>query len=265
RTDDHGHGTMVAATLLNIAPGCEIIGLNDTFNDAVTNLEMALDAAPDIICCSWGYDVDNQSQRELERQNPNGFMQLVEMENLITTAVQELGIPFIFAGGNGERVFPACIPEVLSIGGVYFDEDQLASASNATSSFESQLYPGRFVPDLCGISGNDFPNDGHILLPVPSGATLEGMNMPNDLMEVGWCINSASSIAAPQVAGIIALLLELDNNLSPETIRSILLSSCTPIVQGHSKMNDSPKLSTGGGLVNAFRAFETASALVSHQ
>lgn len=71
----------------------------------------------------------------------------------------------IFSAGNGHLAFPACIPDVIAVGGVTVQADGILKASSYASSFRSQLYPGRQVPDVCGIVGESSaspPLKGHI-------------------------------------------------------------------------------------------------------
>ena len=141
-------------------------------------------------------------------------------------------------------------------------------ASSYASSFSSQLYPGRDVPDFCGIVGEATagPMPGHIMLPVPNGAALEGENLPASKSNLGWGIFTGTSAAAPQVAGIVALMLSVAPELSPAEVRHLLSDTARDVVQGTSTHGDSAGLgvdrATGTGLVDAFAACLQAELLV---
>ena len=120
------------------------------------------------------------------------FYELRDVENIINDAIDD-GVTIIFSAGNGHRAFPASLPNVLAIGGVTVEPDGLLKASSYASSFRSQLYPGRRVPDVCVVVGEysaSAPMKGYIMLPVPNGSELEGENMPSTQRNKGWGIFS---------------------------------------------------------------------------
>jgi hypothetical protein len=66
---------------------------------------------------------------------------------------------------------------VLAVGGVHAREnlvgnDFFLEASNYASSFDSLIYPGRHVPDFCGLVGMK-PLAAYIMLPVPPGSSID--------------------------------------------------------------------------------------------
>jgi serine protease AprX len=83
------------------------------------------------------------------------------------------------------------------------------------------------------------------------GDSLGNTGSPTD----GWGIFSGTSAACPQVAGVVALLLQKDPNLTPAEVKDILKQSATDVTAGHSYMGDSagpgPDAATGTGFVNA--------------
>ena len=198
--DADGHGTGESANALVLAPDSVLIGVKHDDYSALA-LETALEQSPHIISNSWGWNIDNMSKSQLKAQAPNLFNELRDVENIINDAIDD-GVVMIFAAGNGQLAFPASIPDVLAVGGVTVHADGSLEASSYASSFRSSLYPGRKVPDICGIVGESNVvqgvQQGHIMLPVPPGCRLEGWNMPGSIVPNGWGVFSGTSAAAPQ-------------------------------------------------------------------
>jgi serine protease AprX len=257
--DASGHGTGESANALILAPDCHFIGIKHDDYSALA-LETALEQNPHIITNSWGWDIDSQSQEQLRQADPNLFNEIIDLENIISDAIDD-GVVVIFSAGNGHLAFPASIPDVIAVGGVTVQADGSLKASSYASSFRSQLYPGRQVPDVCGIVGESSastPLKGHIMLPVPNGSELEGENMPRNQSGKGWGIFSGTSAAAPQLAGIVALLLQVNPDLTPLQIKSLLSDTATDVTTGKTALGDSAQigydLATGAGLSNVFQA-----------
>ena len=264
--DTSGHGTGESANALVMAPDCHFIGVkhNDYSAEA---LETALDQAPHIVTNSWGWDIDRQSKDTIQQNNPNLYNEIIDVENIINDAIGD-GTVMIFSAGNGHRAFPASIPDVLAIGGVTVEQTGKLKASSYASSFRSQLYPGREVPDVCAIVGEyttNKPLKGHIMLPVPNDSELEGENMPGSQSKKGWGIFSGTSASAPQTAGIVALLLQINPNLSPNQIKSILSDTAIDITRGTTASDDTAHIgydhATGAGFINTFEACLRADSL----
>lgn len=263
--DTSGHGTGEAANIFAMAPDCTVFGVKHGFSAAST-LEACVDLNPHIMTNSWGWDVDHVSKSQLEQTDPNFFNELVDIETVILQAVTS-GITVFFSAGNGHRAFPASIPEVLAIGGVTVQSDGDLEASSYASSFRSKLYPGRRVPNFCGVVGESAsaPQPGHIMLPVPANSDLDGENFPSGAQGTGWGIFSGTSAASPQAAGIAALLKGISKNLSPASIQSILSQTATDVVKGKTAHEieavSGPDDATGAGFMNAFSACEIAGSI----
>ena len=256
--DDSGHGTGESANALVIAPDCLFVGIKQNDSSA-ESLEVALDQNPQIMTNSWGWSVDTQSLANLRNDDPNFYNEVLDIERIVKDAVAS-NVTVIFSGGNGHFAFPGCLPQVISAGGTTVNADGELSASSYASSFKSQFYPGRNVPDFCGVVGEagTAPLKGHIMLPVPNGCELEGENMSANQRNKGWGIFSGTSAAAPQIAGVAALMLSVNPNLKPAEIKGILSSTATDVVKGKSAHSESAALgidlATGNGLVNALGA-----------
>lgn len=158
-------------------------------------------------------------------------------------------------------------------------------ASSYASSFDSCLYPGRHVPDVCGLVGKAVPCSDPsrrraplIMLPVQSGCTIDadlavsgpfGCSPDGTVPDDGWGIFSGTSAASPQVAGVVALMLEKDPTLTPADVKTILKNTATDVKVGNSAMGDpagpGPDDATGAGLVNSKWAYINTMGSVATQ
>jgi subtilisin family serine protease len=272
-TDPGSHGTGESANIFAIAPQVSFIGVklendNDPRGGAsiLEGFQEALRHDPHVISVSMGYDLRDTDGRSPLSQLPNGLKAL-EVE--IQAAVAK-GIVVVFSAGNGHYSFPGQMPEVISAGGAYFDSKGNSVASDYASAFVSRIYSGRSVPDVCGLVG-PLPNADYIMLPVPAGSSLDREcaafdgTKPND----GWAVFSGTSAAAPQIAGICALLREKNPALAPAAVKALLERTARDVRQGHANPASDPAGkglpagpsrdgATGFGLVDAFAAWSQA-------
>ncbi len=259
--DESGHGTGESANLLAIAPGVSLtivkadIAIASKMRNvnSIAALRAAAALKPDIISCSWGSD----------QRNPT----LSPYNRLLAATVADLtrqNIIVIFAAGNGQWGFPAQHPEVIAAGGTYLHLTGslrgTLEASNYASSFLSPVYQGRAIPDVCGLVGR-LPHGKYILLPIPPGcgidrtlAIVQDGTKPID----GWAAFSGTSAAAPQLAGVCALMKQVNPRLSPAQAKRILQQTARDVINGTGHPNTDraaaragPDLATGYGLVDA--------------
>jgi len=264
--DESGHGSGESANIVAIAPSATLICVKQG-DSAASSIETCLAQQPDVMTHSWGWHADTMSKDELRQHDPNLFNEFLDIETLIAQAVDQ-GVTVCFSAGNGHLSFPACLPHVIAAGGVTVMPDGSLTASSYASSFKSKLYPGRNVPDVCGIVGEAAPNaplKGHIMLPVPAQSALDGENFSPKRKGEGWGIFSGTSAASPQLAGVIALMKGINRSLKPRDVRSILASSATDVITGRTAMGDQATvgadLATGAGFVDAYRACKAAAAI----
>jgi subtilisin family serine protease len=254
-TDDaNGHGTGEVANIFACAPDAEVSGVK-MGNNAVLSFDRAIALTPKVISCSWGWHLPGVTTP------PSA---LVPLRLRILSAVAA-GITVVFSGGNGHISFPGMMPEVIAAGGVYADNAGNLQASDYASSFMSLIYPGRRVPDFCGLVGLS-PGAHYIMLPIPKGCTIDtllaGVPFPNK-DETGptdsWGVFSGTSAAAPQVAGIAALLLQKKPTLTPAQVKATLRAHARDVTNGRSAMGEpagpGPDNATGTGLVDALKAW----------
>ncbi|MDJ0775337.1 MAG: S8 family serine peptidase [Mastigocoleus sp. MO_167.B18] len=266
--DESGHGTAEAANIFANAPDIDFIGVKMGGNPTLA-FKIASDLHPAIISNSWGYHLVDGNNKLLTSL-PNA---LKPLEAAVIEAVQKRGITVCFSGGNGQIAFPGMMPNVISVGGVYAHEsidgdDFKLEASNYASSFDSQIYPGRHVPDMCGLVGMQ-PKAIYIMLPVEPGDEIDkglGGNGYPEKDETGtndgWAVISGTSAACPQIAGVCALLKQVQPGLSPTLIKSILKASARDVKTGKSihgqPAGNGHDGATGTGLVDAYAAYKLA-------
>ncbi|MFD0309884.1 S8 family serine peptidase [Streptomyces sp. NPDC127119] len=249
--DEDGHGTSESANAFAVAPGIDftMVKALDT-NLLGAFIEAARQSPqPQIISMSLEYD----RKADLAALDP--FLAAA-----VSLAVKK-GIVVVCAAGNGHYAFPAQHPDVIAVGGVYRDEFDQLEASNYASAFTSAFYRGRKVPDVCGLVGMR-PDATYILLPTPRGSTIDQEQSrkasdgttPGD----GWALLSGTSAAAPQVAGVCALLLQQNPSLSPGKVKQLLIGTARPVERGWSNQDTGGRSArdgaTGAGLVSVDRA-----------
>ncbi len=226
--DRYGHGTAQLACLLAIAPEAEIFAIKCTDVDPSAGILRALELKVDVLSCAWGFDIDRPKARSL----PKDFKSL---HALILKAIQS-GICVVAAAGNGQRSFPGCMPEVISAGGAYYGRDQAFLPSDLSSAYESSIFPGRKVPDICGVAGK-LPHGRLLLLPVPPeakiairpGFRIQFRTRAEKKAVLGWALFSGTSAATAMVAGAAALVLQRGPQLKPNEVRALLMQSARPV------------------------------------
>ena len=242
-SDANGHGTGESANLFATAPGINFIGVK--MANPTLAFKTAMDLRPDVMTNSWGYSVDKPNT-----SMPNWLKPL----HLAVLSAVAKGITVCFSAGNGHFGFPGSMPEVISVGGATVDEDLNYTATEYASGFDSTWFPGRQTPDVCGLVGVP-PTADYIVLPVQSGAQLE--------KEDGWGAFSGTSAASPMVAGVCALLKQVDPTLTPDQIKHVLKFTATDITSGKNAHGKTAKVgpdgATGYGLVDAARAVSAVS------
>ena len=207
--DEYGHGTAQLASLLAIAPEVEVFAIKCLNRDPSYSLRKAIQLKPDILICGWGFNIDRPGTKRLPKE-------FEPIRRLILNAYKK-GICVVAAAGNGQFAFPGNMPEVISAGGAYYTPDGDFALSNVASKFKSSIFPGREVPDVCGLVGN-LPYGRLLLVPVPPKARLakrpafatiaagEAAALGDTPKRSGWAMFSGTSAAAAMVAGAAALI-----------------------------------------------------------
>ncbi len=252
-TDDNGHGTSESANIFATAPDTMLYPVKMSFVNTTAAFNAAVALNPDIITCSWGSSI----------RNPPLSAANQALAAAIAAAVAS-GITVVFSAGNGHYGYPGQHPDVISAGGVFMDENLNLRASDYSSGFDSNIYPGRTTPDVCGMVGMR-PRAAYIMLPLQENSTIDsgssGGNHPNGDETTGgdgWAAISGTSAAAPQLAGVAALLKQACPRLKPSGIRNLMKNTAIDVTQGTNNNGNTsvagPDNSTGHGLINAQKA-----------
>jgi subtilisin family serine protease len=268
--DESGHGTGESANIFAIAPDVEFTMVKMSPVNSTADFNAAVSLGPNIISCSWGMDlVMEDGETQLQPPLP---AYLRPLEAAIANAIRQ-GIIVVFSGGNGHFGFPGMHPDVISAGGVYMHQDgRKLEATQYASCFASRIYHGRNVPDVCGLVGLP-PKAIYLMLPVEPNDEIDknlsaGGGYPDGdetKKNDGWAAFSGTSAAAPQLAGICALIKQACPRIFPfqacdilkRTARDVNLGKCSMRTGGHSAKSG-PDLATGAGLANASEAVREA-------
>ena len=269
--DGNGHGTGESANLLAIAPDVNFIGVkldneSNPFGGAslLEGFQEAISHSPDIISVSLGFDLVSTvlPGRKHLTTLPNS---LVALEAEIEAAVAN-GTTVVFSAGNGHVAFPGMMPNVISAGGTFVDEDGSMQASDYASGFTSKIYAGRHVPDFSGLVGLAANHADYIMLPIQPNCEIDQDNSNHDGTSAtdGWGVFSGTSASAPQLAGVCALLKQQNPGLTPNEIKNVLRLAAIDVTQGvanaasnegtAAQAGPGPDNATGSGLVDAFAA-----------
>ena len=256
-----GHGTHVAGVIAGsgaasagyytgVAPGAELVGVGSADG---TDMLTAL-AGYDWILANrerYGIKVINNSWADgTIAYNPNDPL------NVASKAAADAGITVVFAAGNdgqasGNVFNRYAWPEwVESVGGV----TKLGTLGDYSSAGDdvhhpTVMAPGSFIASTRALTGvvtnaNSSPLD----LTDPMAPRIIA---PEHTLHYTAAIGT--SMSAPHVAGVVALLLEAAPWLTPARVKAILASTATPIA-------GCPVAHCGAGQVNALAAVQAALA-----
>jgi hypothetical protein len=251
--DEVGHGTGESANIFAVAPDIELLPVKMNFANSIGAFNAAVALNPDIITCSWGSSILNGP--------------LSAADQALAAAISiawAAGIVVVFSAGNGHYGFPGQHPDCISAGGTFMAQDGSLRASDYASGVMSRIYTGRRVPDVCGLVGMK-PKAAYIMLPVEPGdqidTSCQGGVHPNGDETTGtdgWAAISGTSAAAPQIAGLSALIIEACSSLKPADVRDIMQKTARDVVTGTSNTGTvavpGPDDATGYGLVDANKA-----------
>lgn len=184
----------------------------------------------------------------------------------IRAAVAE-GIVMVFAAGNDGggpdedtiRAFPNSMEEVITVGSACKANNGSCQAGQV-NGFTSRGPAVDVAAPGDQILSAMAPNS--ILAPL--GQTLEGDyfgDSPSDEVQnrAGYMRLSGTSMATPHVAGVVALLLQANPELTPQQVHDILTTTATDmVVEGDLELLPGFDKASGHGMVNVRKALAMA-------
>jgi len=228
----YGHGTFVAGVIAGtgqqsggkyagVAPGANILGLS------------AGDASLLFILSGFDYLLGNAAAFNVRVVNcsfsANTVFDVNDPVNVATKMLTDNGVSVVFSAGNtgpgSDSLNPYSVaPWVISTGAT--DNNEKLASFSSRGEFGSPL----FRPTLVAPAVNTVSLRASTLATI---ASVDGL-LANDA-SLGatefpyYTTGSGTSFSAPQVAGTIALMLEVNPNLSPAQVRDILQRTATPL------------------------------------
>jgi subtilisin family serine protease len=236
--DANGHGSWCASRivgqlythpvygldLLGAAPECIMntckvltdLGFGNT-SDILKGMQMALDAKADIISMSLGGEGDAEGEEE---DLMTKFINKAAETNPMTLFVIAAGN----SGAEGEKAgrtigIPANAEEAITVGSWSI----LDQARAYYSSTGPTLQVGRMKPDILGQGGGRAIASGYKrgMGDIFSGSAFGSQLDPLDKLADGFCPLKGTSMATPEVAGILALWKQLVPQLTARDVKAI--------------------------------------------
>jgi serine protease AprX len=243
----YGHGTFVAGIIAGsgqqsagkyagVAPGANVLGLS------------AGDATLLFILSGFDYLLTNRPSSGVRVVNcsfsANTVFDVNDPVNIATRMLTDGGINVVFSAGNTgpglDSLNPYSVAPWVISAGATDSQGRLASFSSR-GAFGSPL----FRPTLVAPGVNTVSLRASTVAAVTSIDGLFGADTQLSTSELPYYTSgSGTSFSAPQVAGVIALMLEANPQLTPAQIRDILQRTATPLPPSYAH-------EVGAGMLNA--------------
>ena len=229
----YGHGSFVAGLIggsgatskgkfSGVAPGAKLVGLSAgdlTLLFVLEGFDYLLSAASDlnvrVVNCSF---------------SANTVFDVNDPVNIATRMLTDRGVNVVFSAGNtgpGQHTLNpyAVAPWVISVGATD-SQGRLASFSSR-GDFASALFRPTVVAP--GVSVVSTRGSGVVNVTGTEGIANGDLQRLSGSELLYYTTASGTSFSAPQVAGAIALMLEVNPSLTPAEIRDILQTTATPL------------------------------------
>lgn len=247
--DGHGHGTHVAgiiAGLLNNQEGIAGIagGGVKVLPIKVANLEGATES--DLVIAGIQRAIEKNARvinLSLGSVSARRWQRNQALEEAVQLAYNK-GIVLVAATGNESTrskgnvaniTIPAAYPEVIAVG-AFNQARKVADYSNGGSEIEL-LAPG---------GDRSSGAESAIFSSWPTYPTFA--NLTGEVEALSYAATTGTSMAAPHVSGVVALMLAREPQLTPEQVRARLLATADDTLK------TGFDLDSGYGLLNAYKA-----------
>jgi serine protease AprX len=245
-----GHGTFVGGVIAGngarssgrysgVAPGAKLVGVSVGVLDLISVIEgfdyilwKRQELGIKVVNCSFSADT---------LFDPN------DPVNVATRMLTDRGVSVVFSAGNNgpgmDTLNPyAMAPWVISVGAAD-EQGQLADFSSR-GSFTKLSGPSLVAPGVNVVSLRASGVNLNGLLNLGLGGDLSRLSAQDIL---NYTVGSGTSFSAPQVAGTIALMLDVKPSLTPYQIKDILMRTATPMPPYY-------RHEVGAGMLNAHAA-----------
>ncbi len=279
--DSYGHGTVMAGLIAGngaasagrvggaytgVAPSAHVVAVKVAGRNGVVDVSTILQAMHWISAyrSQYGIRVMNLSWGVASTQSPT--------VDPINHAVQRLwaqGIVVVVAAGNsgsasGTITKPGDDPVVLTVGALN-DQGDTDLANDDVPGWSSR------GPTAAGLAKPDLVAPGRTVVALRSPGSAIETNYPKALVSPAYIRGSGSSQAAAVTSGAVALLLAARPSLTPDQVKSVLMSTAAPItgvdrsIQGRGRLQLEAAMSavpasgsqvssaSGTGLIDASR------------
>ena len=269
-SDEYGHGTHVAAIAagsgadgrhLGMAPGAHLVGLKVIDGEGIGYISNVIAAFDEAIRLKDAYGI-----RIINLSVASGVFESFKRDPLTLAAGRavQAGIVVVTAAGNlgqndegqvqfGGVTSPGNAPWVLTVGATTHqgtarrsDDAVAAFSSRGPTWIDFAAKPDLVAPGV-GIEASAAPGS---TLAALFADYLVGTPAPGTGLKP-YLSMSGTSMAAPVVAGTVALLLEANPDLTPNAVKAILQYTA------QRKEDESP-LAQGAGMLNALGAVRLA-------
>ena len=270
--DTYGHGTHVASIIASsgvtttgnfqgVAPGVNLVAVRVLNAQGVGSYSNVIAGIQWVIAQKSRYNI---RVLNLSLSAPPHSFYWQDPLNQAVMAAWQAGIVVVAAAGNfgpGPMTVgvPGNVPYVITVGAVTDSYHPLQPSQYRLASFSSvgPTYEGFVKPEVVAMGG-------HILAYAPNNGTLaeefpQWVDMPYDDFTM-----SGTSMAAAVTSGVVALMLEVNPQLSPDQVKCHLMSTANPAVNADGTLAYSV-FQQGAGLVNAYAAAYSSASNCANQ